>query len=176
LCFAVALLGSLLRVVHVARRVWRCPVCGVRWAAGDSLASFQWNHCPSCGEPLRAFPRERERERIARMAFEMETLGGAALRRRFALRRRRAAWLAGALVLAGVAAWAWVHGRASRDWMEDALAAGLGGAVAAVFLWSMRCPRCRGGLVGQAGACMRCGFRLDPASSPATPGDPDSGR
>jgi protein-S-isoprenylcysteine O-methyltransferase Ste14 len=162
--FVVSLFGSMLRVWRIANRHWRCPACDVRWGTRETLASLHWNHCPSCGEALRVHPRQRERERIAQAAFELEALPIEILRERFAQRRRRALVWVGLVIAAGVCLLVWVQGRfpAARDWLENLVVAGFGGVVVGLLVWGMRCPRCQTGVLVRGRYCMRCGLRLEP--------------
>lgn len=168
-CFVISVAGAMLNVWQVANRHWRCPACDVRWETRDTLASFQWNHCPSCGEALRAFPRPRDHERAARIAFEAGAPSHDQLVRDFERRNRRGAWLAGLAAAAGLVAMLWVSTSGLGETVEHAVVAGFGAAVAGSLVWGARCPRCRTGVIARGRHCQRCGLSLDAVSESADP-------
>lgn len=161
---AVFVLGgvvSLLAAWRTARRAWRCPACDVRWESSDSLASFHWNHCASCGAALQAIPEQRERERLALAEFALEGLPHDELVARFTRRRRLGLLAAGAVALAGLAALVWVHAQGFGEPVTQGVAALFVAVAAAAAVLGSRCPRCRGGVVaGKGGHCQRCGLSL----------------
>lgn len=158
--FAVATFGSLLAVWRTARRHWRCPACDVRWDTRDTLASFHWNHCPSCGAGLCAYPVQRDRERAAHIAFALADLPHDELVARFERRRRRGLWLAGAAALVGLAVLACIQGLELGEMAEQGVVAAFAAAVAGSLVWAMRCPRCQTGVIAAGRHCQRCGLHL----------------
>jgi predicted RNA-binding Zn-ribbon protein involved in translation (DUF1610 family) len=167
--FVLATLGSLLRVWWVANRHWRCPACEVRWETKETLASFAWNHCPSCGAPLRAYPVQREQERAALAEFALDPRSPGELLDLFERRRRRGLWAAAVAMAAAAVALVWMAGHDLGDTIVQSVMAGFGALVAGAMLWAARCPRCRSGIIGQGRHCQRCGLRLAEIGDPADP-------
>jgi hypothetical protein len=144
-------------------RHWRCPACAARWDTGDALASAHWNHCPTCGAPLRPAPAQATHERITTTQFALDDIPHDEIVSRFQRRRRRRLLGAGAVIVAGVATLVWVRDQGWGDAAEQVVVALFAGIVAAVGLTGTRCPRCQIGIVaGKARHCQRCGLLLRP--------------
>lgn len=161
--FLVALATTGLALCYTLRRHWRCPACEVRWEAQDVLASTHWNHCPSCGEALRAAPKQSPRERIAQTEFALENLSSEELAARFRRRRRRSLMAASAALIAALATLVWASQQGWSRRALQAVGALSGGVVFSIVVLSSRCPRCGVGVIaGESGHCQRCGLRLQP--------------
>ena len=168
--FVLAIFASLLFVWRTANRHWRCPSCDVRWETSDTLASFHWNHCTSCGAPLRAYPQQRERERAALTDFALAARSREELRADFERRRRRSLIAAGVATVAGLAALLAIEQTDVPEWVGQGTVALFTAIVAATVVHGARCPRCRTGIVTRGHHCQRCGLQLgDPLSDAADP-------
>lgn len=159
--FVLSVLASLLWVWRTANRYWRCPECDVRWETSETLASFNWNHCPSCGTPLLAHPKQRDQERAAFTEFALAALSHEELVERFERRRRRSMIVAGVGVLLGVALLVWVESLELGEFAGQGVAAFFSAVALGTVIWGARCPRCRTGIVGRGRHCQRCGLSLD---------------
>ena len=135
--FAVSGLGLGLTL----RRHWRCPACHARWIFNEVLASGNWNHCATCGTPLRTTPLQTERERLSVSQFAQDDTPEEALLARFLRRRRHGMLAAVAVVIAGIATLVWAHDQAWSKAAEQAVLALVGGIVLTIGLACARCPR-----------------------------------